>query len=182
MTILTCWLARAAHILFCRSGCEFKETKNTEEMLNFSLISPSSVWLIMSGKSTSAWKAMMRIDRWFRLLRKKTDKHLFCKSYWAHAVSSDLQEKSCKAELNNLLWNAEVRQSIWGNTPSRNEKQHNSGSLQRPNAHEGSIKCTATCKSKDYSYESATMIGLQNYIPYSMSSARSDFSSDVVLT
>ena len=71
MTILTCWLARAAHILFCRSGCEFKETKNTEEMLNFSLISPSSVWLIMSGKSTSAWKAMMRIDRWFRLLRKK---------------------------------------------------------------------------------------------------------------
>ena len=111
---------------------------------------------------------------------KKTDKHLFCKSYWAHAVSSDLQEKSCKAELNNLLWNAEVRQSIWGNTPPRNEKQHNSGSLQRPNAHEGSIRCTATFKSKDYSYESAMMIGLQNYIPYSLSSARSDFSSDVV--
>ena len=86
-------------------------------MINFSLISPSSVWLIMSGKSTSAWKAMMRIDRWFRLLGKKTDKHLFCKSYWAHAVSSDLQEKSCKAELNNLLWNAEVRQSIWGTRP-----------------------------------------------------------------
>ena len=115
-------------------------------------------------------------------IKKKTDKHLFCKSYWAHAVSSDLQEKSCKAELNNLLWNAEVRQSIWGNTPPRNEKQHNSGSLQRPNAHEGSIRCTATCKSKDYSYESATMIGLQNFIPYSMSSARSYFSSDVVLT
>ena len=114
--------------------------------------------------------------------KKKTDKHLFCKSYWAHAVSSDLQEKSCKAELNNLLWNAEVRQSIWGNTPPRNEKQHNSGSLQRPNAHEGSIRCTATFKSKDYSYESAMMIGLQNYIPYSLSSARSDFSSDVVLT
>ena len=97
-------------------------------------------------------------------------------------MSSDLQEKSCKAELNNLLWNAEVRQSIWGNTPPRNEKQHNSGSLQRPNAHEGSIRCTATFKSKDYSYESAMMIGLQNYIPYSLSSARSDFTSDVVLT
>ena len=87
-----------------------------------------------------------------------------------------------KTELNNLLWNAEVRQSIWGNTPPRNEKQHNSGSLQRPNAHEVSIRCTATFKSKDYSYESAMMIGLQNYIPYSLSSARSDFSSDVVLT
>ena len=146
--------------------------------LIFSILSPAHFeWEVnFSFKSNDEDRQMVSF------IKKNTDKHLFCKSYWAHAVSSDLQEKSCKAELNNLLWNAEVRQSIWGNTPPRNEKQHNSGSLQRPNAHEGSIRCTATFKSKDYSYESAMMIGLQNYIPYSLSSARSDFSSDVVLT
>ena len=146
--------------------------------LIFSILSPAHFeWEVnFSLKSNDEDRQMVSF------IKKKTDKHLFCKSFWAHAVSSDLQEKSCKAELNNLLWNAEVRQSIWGNTPPRNEKQHNSGSLQRPNAHEGSIRCTATFKSKDYSYESAMMIGLQNYIPYCMSSARSDFTSDVVLT
>ena len=77
----------------CSSG-SLSPQKNTE-MPNFSLIfsilSPAHFeWEVnFSFKSNDEDRQMVSF------IKKKTDKHLFCKSFWAHAVSSDLQEKSC---------------------------------------------------------------------------------------